>query len=1081
MFCSNCGDDYPETASFCMSCGQPLLGPPTGGFSSQPATPPGYRRTDERIYRRVFVGRKDELGQLTAAFAGARSVQGALAMVSGEPGIGKSALCEQLVAHVVSRGGHALVGRCYEEGSLTLPYLPFVEALRSHVFGQEPEQILQELGAGAADVARIIPDLREQLALAPRIPADPSADPDEDRWRLYQAVIAFVRTIAASQPLLLILEDLHWAERGTLDLLVHLARSLEDAPLLLVGTYRNVEVDRGHPLAGALAELGRVARFRRLELAGLAPADVQRMLTTLEGQVVQPPLAEAVYRQTEGNPLFVQEVFRDLMEAEQAPVPIEVTAQDPRVPPWEMRIPGGLRDVVGKRLSRLSSECNQLLTAAAVIGRDFSPDIVQRVAAMDDEAVFAALEAAVRVGLLEERVGPGQVRYRFAHALFRQSLYEDLIAPRRLRLHQRVAQVLEDEYATRREEHAAEIAEHFAQSTDPTDLIKAVAYWRMAARRAGDVYAYAEAARGLEQALSIQKVADPDDRRTHGELLLALADTLGPAGEPQSAAEVLAEEAFRLAEAIGDAPLASEACRIAFASLSRYGGVMGRTEAAGQRWAERADRCAPPGSPARVYADLAIGDAAQMGTGTLSLTAAYQRHRRAIDAARALGEPALLFACAAHWLENGSVGHWEERLQLANDVAALPRRDVDRWTAAVALDGCGAVMLAWGRRERAEELWREVAELGERTNDPAIGARSIRRQITLATLDGRLEDAIETAEQLRTTADQAGRSIQGLQLSVSAGLRAHLYLGRAQEGLDPLERWSKIQQMRGGDMRLGLGLAAVGRLDEARENLDGITRVWPRMLPHSEPNTFRLQQVLELSVWLEDRATAAFFLPLLAPVAHIVNTAGDLACIARHLGAAAALLGDAERAMTYYEQALDVCRRIRFRPEIALIHLGIAELELRDQPHVGPNAAGRRAGPEPGESDLTSPLEHLDFAIQELQAMGMQPALERALALQRDQKRGVAGQPQPVYPGGLSEREVEVLRLIAAGKTNRDIADALFISANTVAHHVTSVLMKTGAANRTEAASYATRHGLVQPSCPPAGEGVREGGAFHDD
>jgi len=200
--------------------------------------------------------------------------------------------------------------------SLTLPYLPFVDALRSYVLTQDPAQLRRELGVAAADVARIVPDLRDKLRLRPRAPGDP----DEDRWRLYQAIIAFVRSAAASRPLLVVLEDLHWAEWGTLDLLVHVARNLEDARALLVGTYRDVDVDRTHPLVGALAELGRVARIRRLKLTGLSSDDVQRMLTSLQGQEVPPSVADAVYQQTEGNPLFVQEVYRTVPRSERTEV-----------------------------------------------------------------------------------------------------------------------------------------------------------------------------------------------------------------------------------------------------------------------------------------------------------------------------------------------------------------------------------------------------------------------------------------------------------------------------------------------------------------------------------------------------------------------------------------------------------------------------------------------------------------------------------------------------------------------------------------------------------------------------------------
>jgi hypothetical protein len=184
------------------------------------------------LYRRTFVGREQELKQLEAAFDAAISGQGSLAMVVGEPGIGKTALCEQLATYVALRGGKALVGHCYEEGSLSLPYLPFVEAMRSYVLAREPEGLKRDLGTGAADVARIVSEIRDRVAVELR----PAGDPEDDRWRLLQAVSSFLRNAASVQPLLIVVEDLHWADHGTLDLLLHAARNLEGARLLLIGT-----------------------------------------------------------------------------------------------------------------------------------------------------------------------------------------------------------------------------------------------------------------------------------------------------------------------------------------------------------------------------------------------------------------------------------------------------------------------------------------------------------------------------------------------------------------------------------------------------------------------------------------------------------------------------------------------------------------------------------------------------------------------------------------------------------------------------------------------------------------------------
>src|SRR5439155_665620 len=219
-----------------MVCGRPpFVGDESvaiiGHHLNTPPVPPS------PLYRRTFVGREAELKQLEAAFDAALGGRGGLAMVIGEPGIGKTALCEQLATYAALRGGKTLAGHCYEEGSLSLPYLAFVEAMRSYVLAREPDGLKADLGTGAADVARIVSEVRDRLAVEVR----PAGDPEDDRWRLFQAVSGFLRAASTVQPLLIILEDLHWADRGTLDLLVHLSRNLQGARLLIVGNYRDVE------------------------------------------------------------------------------------------------------------------------------------------------------------------------------------------------------------------------------------------------------------------------------------------------------------------------------------------------------------------------------------------------------------------------------------------------------------------------------------------------------------------------------------------------------------------------------------------------------------------------------------------------------------------------------------------------------------------------------------------------------------------------------------------------------------------------------------------------------------------------
>jgi predicted ATPase len=255
--------------------------------------------------------------------------------------------------------------------------------------------------------------------------------------------------MGAAHPLLLVLEDLHDADRGALDLLVYLARHLARTPLMIIGTYRDVEVDRAHPLAASLAELRRVSQFERVHLGELSVSNVQRLLVASTHQAVPRPLAELVHHRSGGNALFVHELLRFLVSeglVERRDGALRRVGESDLTG----QMPEGLRDVVGKRLSRLSPETNQVLSLASVIGREFSLEVLRRVHARPEEDLEDALEEAVGAAILEERSArAATITYRFTHAFFQQTLYDEILAPRRMRQHQQVARALEDVHARR--------------------------------------------------------------------------------------------------------------------------------------------------------------------------------------------------------------------------------------------------------------------------------------------------------------------------------------------------------------------------------------------------------------------------------------------------------------------------------------------------------------------------------------------------------------------------------------------------------------------------------------------------------
>jgi hypothetical protein len=903
--------------------------------------------TENPIYRRTFVGRETELRQLQAAYDAATSGHGSLAVVVGEPGIGKTSLTEQLATYCAIRGGKTLVGHCYEEGSLSLPYLPFVEALRSYVLARDPDDLRKDLGTGAGEVARIVSEVRDKVT----VDIPPAGAPEDDRWRLLQAVTGFVRNAASVQPIVIVLEDLHDADRGTLDLLLHLSRYLAGARLMLVGTYRDVEVDRAHPLSATLAELRRGQNFLRVPLRGLTAEEVQRMLEEVAQREISWPMAELVHRQTEGNPLFVQEMLRYLVEEG---LVAERGSALRRVGDSSLagRIPEGLRDVIGKRLSRLADQTNQALAIASVIGREFRLDVLQRVANMPEQTIEDALEEASNVAVVEQRSGiGGQLSFRFTHAFFRQTLYEELFAARRIRLHQQVARALESVYGRRVAEHAAELAEHYANSSDPEDLRKAVEYGETAAMRAMAVFAYGEAARHLEQALKAQDVLDQEDLGKRCDLLLALGEAILPGEEPIRAEEVIAREAFELAETLGDSRRASRATKLAMSALMYnhvLGGLPQQNETIAQ-WAERADRYAAVGSPERPYADSYLS-VSFMGRPRGSGVAEGHRYlRRAVEAALAGDDDAAFF-----WTANLAVRLLlavEDRglrTSIAEAVVTRRRQAVPLADAAYSVLIAGYVFLDRGERETAERIWSELGELADQTRDTAIAAMKRETEFALAFCDGRF-DEMALAYDAQIAADNRPRNDARAQMPIAKAL---WHRERYDEAINVLRTGA-----RPGAAARAVLLALHGDLDQST----AVRReIGESSLTEDHTGLHVLLFVFEAALLTRDVDTARVLLNRLTAIA---DSTEFCVSTARLLGDAAALLGDRDAASRFYELSLSVCARIRFRPEAAITNFHMAELLLTDS----------------DQSRRMQALQHLDFAIAEFRDMKMQPSLERAL------------------------------------------------------------------------------------------------------
>ena len=436
----------------------------------------------------AFVGREPELAALRAAWCEARDGNRRLALVAGEPGIGKTRLLSEL-AREAQPDGTVLYAACQEEALVS--YQPFVEALRQ---------------AGAA---------------LPQI-AEPAGDPEAQRYLLFEATSALLDELADRAPLLLVLDDLHWADRATLHLLHHLVRAPRQAPLLVVGAYREAEVDAEHPLTSLLADLRRDRLFERLSLDGFDEDTVGELIALHAGYEASSGLVGTVHARTEGNPFFVEEVMRHLIETG---VLFERGGRwSSALTPDEIGVPEGVREVLGDRLGRLSEDCRTALTAAALLGRGFRFETLAAMEVLGEEALIAALEEAVAAQLVVETDGSGA--YEFTHALVRETLYARISGPRRQRLHAAAARAIE---AVAAEPPIASLALHYRLAGAAGDPERAIAYSAQAGAEARQVAAWDEAAAHWEGALEVMSRAggrEPERAALH----VALGEMMGLAG-----------------------------------------------------------------------------------------------------------------------------------------------------------------------------------------------------------------------------------------------------------------------------------------------------------------------------------------------------------------------------------------------------------------------------------------------------------------------------------------------------------------------------------------------------------------------
>ena len=443
------------------------------------------------------VGREAEMRKMADAAKRVAGGEGReVLLISGEAGLGKTTLVAEATRAAFDSGACVLFGHCEED--LATPYQLFAEALGHFVTHATEDQLLAHVEAHGSELSRMVPALASRIR---DLPPSKATDSDTERFLLFAALVGLITTASQNQPVVLVLDDLQWADKGSLLLLRHLTAAEQTMRLLVLGTYRDNELAQADVLRDTLGRLRRHGGVSRIELTGLDDTGVVSFLEAASGQALNDAevgLAHAVCRETDGNPFFVSEVLRHLSDT--GAVYQDATGR------WVAResleqwaLPDSVREVIGGRVVRLGKDAGRVLSMAAVIGRDFDLDVLARATKTSKDELLDILEAAAAVALVREPADASG-RYSFAHALIQHTLYEDLGPNRRARAHRVVAEALEDLCGDRPGDRVSELARHWTSATQPIDLTKAISYSRQAGDAALGALAPADALRYYAQA-----------------------------------------------------------------------------------------------------------------------------------------------------------------------------------------------------------------------------------------------------------------------------------------------------------------------------------------------------------------------------------------------------------------------------------------------------------------------------------------------------------------------------------------------------------------------------------------------------
>lgn len=498
-----------------------------------------------------FVGRRSEHRELLEALNRAEKGRGGVIFLAGEPGIGKTRLAEEVLSHARDRNFLALVGRCSEEID-ALPMLAFVETVERASRIVPQDAFRAALGDSAPAIARMVPSLRRRF---PGLPPPVELPPEHQRRYLFNAFLEFLERGSEISPLCLFLDDLQWADEATCLLLRHVAWETGRLKILVLGAFRDTELDRAPAFRRALAELLRQRLARQLSLDPLTGREIRELLGRLSGVEPREEVVKFFRRTTEGNPFFVEEVYWHLAGRLEGREAVAKHSREPTLS--ETDLPEGVRVVISQRVSRLAEGTRELLTAASVVGRTFDPQLARRLTALDDEEDFAsAMDEAESAGLVAPRTIGAELRYEFSHDLIRHSLLSEISVVRRRMMHARAVDAMEALYPDV-EARAAEIASHLERAGDAADPEKALRYSILAAERVLDTAASEDALRFLDRAVAR---APAGDRAIRARILFLRGYALRSLLRWEEAIRDW-REAIPLFEEIGDVASLARTCK----------------------------------------------------------------------------------------------------------------------------------------------------------------------------------------------------------------------------------------------------------------------------------------------------------------------------------------------------------------------------------------------------------------------------------------------------------------------------------------------------------------------------------------